>query len=118
MEHKMKSHIIAISNQKGGVGKTTTAINLSQALALNGHNVLVVDLDPQGNLTQGYGIALESIGKSVGDLIMDRNLAPEAVIYKGPGLDLIPATPRLARVERDYADYRVMLSGTNRRRQS
>ncbi len=97
----MSDQIIAITNQKGGVGKTTTAINLSQALALNGLNILLVDLDPQGNATQGLGIDLESITKTVGDLILDRELAPESAICKGIGVDLIPATPMLARVERE-----------------
>ena len=96
----MNARIIAIANEKGGVGKTTTAINLSQALALYNHKVLVVDLDPQGNLTQGFGISIDQIGKSIGDLIMDRELPIGAVIYEGPGLDLIPASPQLARVER------------------
>jgi chromosome partitioning protein len=97
----MSGQIIAVTNQKGGVGKTTTAINLAQGIALSGVPVLLVDLDPQGNATQGLGIQLSNIGLSVGDLIRERELPAEKVVYRGDGLDLIPATPLLARVERE-----------------
>lgn len=97
----MKAHIIAVTNQKGGVAKTTTAINLSQALALNEKRVLLVDLDPQGNATQGIGVQLDTIKNSVADLILNRDISPAEVVYQGNGVDLLPATPVLARAERE-----------------
>ena len=62
--------IIAIANQKGGVGKTTTSINLSSCIAAKGKKVLVIDMDPQGNTTSGYGIEKNELENTIYELIM------------------------------------------------
>ncbi len=92
--------IITIANQKGGVGKTTTAINLSASLALAEKNILVIDTDPQGNLTSGLGISRENIEKSLYDVYTERCDIQE-VIKKTiiDHLDILPSTLDLLGVE-------------------
>src|SRR5690349_10659062 len=91
---------IAIANQKGGVGKTTTAINLATALAATGWRVLIVDFDPQGNASTGLGIDHARRGRSSYDLLREDCRVGEAVIATAvPRLDIIPATVDLSGAE-------------------
>jgi chromosome partitioning protein len=94
------ARIIALCNQKGGVGKTTTTINTAAALAEYGRKVLLVDFDPQGALSRGLGVVNEDV-KTVYDLMLDRKLDIHAVIVhtEVPGLDLIPANIQLSAAE-------------------
>lgn len=92
--------IISLVNQKGGVGKTTTSINLSASLALLGKKVLLIDLDPQGNATTGVGVNKGDITKSVYDVITGKCPTPEAIKKtKYKNLYLLPATINLAGVD-------------------
>ncbi len=99
--NKSGCRIIAVANQKGGVGKTTTAINLSSSIALSGHRVLVIDLDPQGNLTSGVGQKGQrtEAGTIYEALLTDQ--APEAFILKTSveNLSLIPSDRNLTGAE-------------------
>ncbi len=93
--------IIAIANQKGGVGKTTTAINLSACLAEQGKKVLVIDLDPQGNTTSGFGLDKDSLENTVYQLMLDECTVRESMygVDQIENLKLIPSDVDLAGAE-------------------
>lgn len=93
----MKPKIISIANQKGGVGKTTTAINLGAGLAMRGKRVLIIDLDPQGNASTGLGIERDARQRSVYDLLLGSFAASELEQSTAvDGLSIIPATMDLS----------------------
>jgi chromosome partitioning protein len=119
-----RPRVLAVANQKGGVGKTTTAVNLGAALAEMGYRVLVIDLDPQGNATTGLGINARNLHHSIYDVLMNdtpmedcveptalRNLfvAPATIDLAGAEIELVPAFSRelrlrraLERLDQDY----------------
>ncbi|ALE17826.1 Chromosome (plasmid) partitioning protein ParA [Altererythrobacter epoxidivorans] len=91
---------IAIANQKGGVGKTTTAINIATAMAATGWRTLLIDLDPQGNASTGMGVEASARHLSSYDLLVDEIALGEAIVSTSiPGLDIVPATVDLSGAE-------------------
>jgi chromosome partitioning protein len=100
-EGAQSAQIVALANQKGGVGKTTTTISLGAALAERGHRVLLVDFDPQGGCALGLGIEPGSLDLSVYNALLDRSCDVDEVIQKTsvPNLDLLPSNIDLAAAE-------------------
>ena len=97
--------IIAIANQKGGVGKTTTSVNLAASLGVLEKKVLLIDADPQANATSGLGIDVESVEIGTYQLLEHTNNAKEAIIDSGtPNLDIIPAHIDLVAIEIELVD--------------
>src|ERR1700731_495599 len=91
--HKVPPRILAIANQKGGVGKTTTAINLGTALAAVGEDVLIIDLDPQGNASTGLGIDRRNRRHSTYDVLIGEATLRDAVMATAvPRLSIAPST--------------------------
>src|SRR5215213_11001119 len=96
--------VIAVTNQKGGVGKTTTAVNVAYDLSKQGKRVLLVDFDPQGNTTSGLGVNKQQLGKTVLEVVADEVPIAEVVLQtRHKNLWLVPATPQLANAEVDLA---------------
>ena len=100
------SRVIAIANQKGGVGKTTTAINLGAGLAVAEQRTLIVDMDPQGNATSGLGFDTNTITSSVYDVLVDGTALQDSILARVhfPFLDLLPSSQDLVGAEVELVD--------------
>ena len=98
---RVHAQIIAMCNQKGGVGKTTTTINLGAALVELGHKVLLVDFDPQGSLSVGLGVNPHTLGLSIYNLLLSRDHTPHEVIHPSSveGMDILPSNIDLSAAE-------------------
>ena len=98
------ARIIAIANQKGGVGKTTTAVNLAAALSRTPKRVLLVDLDAQGNATMGSGVDKREVQASTCDVLLEEVHARDAIVRTPEGLDLMPGNTDLTAAEIELMD--------------
>lgn len=104
-ERDKMAKTIAIVNQKGGVGKTTTAVNLTAALGAKGARVLMVDIDPQGNCTSGFGVDKRELKSSSYDVMINKSPAKDAIIPSGvKNVDLLPSNMDLAGAELELVD--------------
>ncbi len=100
MENNKLGKIISFSNQKGGVGKTTSAVNIAASLGVLGYKVLLIDLDPQGNATSGVGISKKTLKKSINDVLVGNAAARETIVEtEFENLHIIPAHISLAGAE-------------------
>jgi chromosome partitioning protein len=91
--------VISITNQKGGVGKTTTSINLAASLVARGKRILLIDMDPQANTSVGCGIDTSDVGHTIYDVLLQESTAKQAIVKSDSGVDLITANEDLAGAE-------------------